>query len=144
MTKLNTKTKATKPATSKKAKAATQHSGKASTVAQAVIADVKTQYADLNKAFLSKYNKRPIFGEKRPTPVDYSKHNPVNPTDRDNAFIHAIKTVYNTKPFSASDIRCDTGNIARAVKLNMLQSLGVKDGFEQFKLHPSMTAATQA
>ena len=111
-----------------------KHEGNAKIVAQAVIADTATKYAELNKAFLSKYNKRPIFGEKRPTPVDYSKHNPVSLTDRDNAFIHAIKTVYGEKPFTANDVRCDTGNIARAVKLTMLQSLGINDGVESFKL----------
>ena len=117
----------TKPATDK-------HAGKSADVAKALATDASEHYKALNTAFLSKYNKRPIFGEKRPTAIDLSKHNPVSPTDRDNAFIHAIKTVYNTKPFTAADLRADTGNIARAVKLGMLQSLGIIDGAEQFKL----------
>lgn len=121
-----------------------KHAGNAKTVSAAIAVDVQTKYAELNKAFLSKYNKRPIFGEKRPTPVDYSKHNPVNPTERDYAFIHAVKTVFGTKPFNASDLRADTGNIARAVKLNMLQSLGIVDGIESFKLVPNVASATPA
>jgi hypothetical protein len=144
----NAKTKTAKPANVKtagkpaiKAKpvkavapvAATVTTGNAKTVAAANVAVAATKYAELNKAFLSKYNKRPIFGEKRPSPVDYAKHNPANPTERDYAFIHAIRTVYADKSFTSADIRCDTGNIARAVKLNMLQSLGTVDGVETFK-----------
>ena len=135
MTK-SSKAKTTKPATkaAAKGKASVKHTGDAKAVAVALKSDAANQYAALNTAFLSKYNKRPIFGEKRPTPVDYSKHNPVSPTERDNAFINAIKTVLGNKPFTANDLRADTGNIARAVKLGMLQSLGIIDGLESFKL----------
>lgn len=133
-TKANTSKRNIKLASKAKPKAqATVTSGEAKAVAQANVNAAAEHYKALNAAFLSKYNKRPIFGEKRPTPIDLEKHNPASATDRDNAFIHAIRTVYGEKPFTTADIKCDTGNIARAIKLGMLQSLGTVDGNEQFK-----------
>lgn len=133
--------KAVKPATVKATKAATVTTGSAKAVAtalaeklQAPVKQLSDEKQALNKAFLAVLpTARPIFQAKF-KPLNLEAHKPTHATDRDTAFIKAIKSVYGNKPFTQQQSGADSGNLARAIALKLVTSAGELDGKPAYKL----------
>ena len=74
----------------------------------------------LNAAFIAKMpNARPIFQAKY-KPLNLAAHKPQNPSERDYAFISALKAVYGNKAFTHKQCGADAGNLSRAINLNLI------------------------
>jgi hypothetical protein len=112
-------------------KAATKQANKAKAAPAKQTAATVTPIADdkqqLAAAFrLAAPSLRNVFQAKF-TPLDLSKHTSAKPTDRDEAFIKAIRAVYGTKPFSHKQTGADTGNMARAIHIGYIKATGNTD-----------------
>lgn len=95
------------------------------------LSDVKNK---LNKAFLEKLPAaRPVFQSKF-KPLNLAGHTPQGASERDEAFLFAIKRVYGDKPFTQADSGADSGNLARAINLGRIKQAGKIDGAQAFKL----------
>lgn len=88
----------------------------------------------LNKAFLAALpTARPIFQAKY-KPLNLEAHNPTHASERDSAFIKALRSVYGSKPFTQADSGADSGNLARAIKLNLVLAGKLIDGVQSYTL----------
>ena len=74
----------------------------------------------LNAAFIAKLpTARPIFQAKY-KPLNLAAHKPQMPSERDYAFIHALKAVYGDKAFTHKQCGADAGNLSRAINLKLI------------------------
>lgn len=91
-------------------------------IKQAVLSDDKIA---LNAAFQAKMpTARPVFQTKF-KPLNLAAHKPQSCSDRDNAFISALRSVYGNKPFTHKQSGADSGNLARAINLKLVAQAGV-------------------
>ena len=91
-------------------------------IKQAVLSDDKIA---LNAAFQAKMpTARPVFQTKF-KPLNLAAHKPQSCSDRDNAFISALRSVYGNKPFTHKQSGADSGNLARAINLKLIAQAGV-------------------
>lgn len=81
----------------------------------------------LNAVFTSAYPGRPVFGQRRFTPLNPAAHTPQSESARDTAFIKALRTVYGDKPFTQQNTGADTGNLQRALSLKLIAATGKND-----------------
>lgn len=106
--------------------------------AQAKIEARKAVAADkaaLNTAFNSKLaTARPVFQDKF-NPLNLDAHNPQSASERDDAFLYALKTVYAKKPFTHIQSGADSGCLARAINLGNVAILAANEtGDLQFQV----------
>lgn len=95
------------------------------------LSDVKQA---LNAAFMEKLpTARPIFQAKF-KPLNLAAHTPTHATDRDTAFVSALRKVYGSKPFTQADSGADSGCLARAVALKLVTIEGTVDGKQSYKV----------
>ena len=130
------KKSAAKNAAKKLVKAAATPAKKASEPKAAApvktLSDVKQK---LNAAFISKMPQaRPVFQAKF-KPLALDKHSPNHASERDEAFIYALKSVYGANTFTQRETGADSGNLARAVNLGRIKQAGKNaDGDSLFKI----------
>lgn len=95
----------------------------------------------LNAAFLAKLPlARPIF-QRKFKPLNLAAHKPQFASERDYAFIHAIKTVYGDKPFTHKQSGADSGNLARAIALKLICEAGKNSDNETLYKYVSQKTA---
>jgi hypothetical protein len=90
--------------------------------------------ADLIAKLNAHYNgalptSRPVFGQPKQAPLNLTATNPRNPSERDYAFIRALRDCVNSEPFTQKQIACDSGNLARGIKLNLITITDKADEF---------------